>query len=107
MSDPYKGHTRSRAELGLRPSAAAFVVGDLNCDVQKLVEAQALLDQGWQDLGAVASNWRGPDCQPTCYAPTCPAGTRRDFVLASPAGVSLVRDFRVLDQMDYATHRTI
>ena len=77
-------------ELAMAPDTEpCFLVGDLNASLQSIHAVQQMQASGWTDLGSVY------DDAATCFATAQSAGNRRDYILANPAALQLVRAFRV------------
>ena len=81
-------------ELSMWPQGPKWITGDLNCDFADLQTlARICSDEGWSDVGAIASRWGGTDHEPTCLAAGSREPTRRDYFLVNEDFYPLIRRF--------------
>jgi hypothetical protein len=85
-----------------------LLVGDLNGDFDTFDELGTLVStMGWQDLNTIANTWGQPSNQPTCRTALSKLPTIRDYCLACPLALPLIRGFRVLDADLCPVHSTM
>ena len=95
-------------EVDARPIGASFLVGDVNADLPDIAAMRHLLsDRHWTDLGGCADQWQQPPNHPTCICKQSNEPTRRDYILASPVGLQMVKHFQVSFGDMCPTHATL
>jgi len=113
-NDPKKAKGTSRILRACIQEALHFaanpklITGDLNGDFDSFPELQTLCDSvGWQDLNAIASTWGQQTNMPTCRTAQSFQPTIRDYCLACPAALPMIKQFRVLDADLCPVHSTL
>jgi hypothetical protein len=90
------------------PANPKLLTGDLNGDFETFPELQTLCDSmGWHDLNAIASTWGQQNNMPTCRTAQSCQPTIRDYCLACPAALPMIKQFRVLDADLCPVHSTL
>ena len=92
-------------QLKALPPFPTVIMGDPNASTHKLHSIAHLLNDGWIDVGHHAQVWNRTPDRATCVAPNSKnPPTRRDYVITNPAMTSMIQDFNVTWDDDYAVH---
>ena len=92
-------------DIKLQPKGPKVVVGDLNASVVSLPLLQECVLKGELiDIGAIASDFGGTNCECTCRANTKSRETRRDYVFANREARNIISDFKVDRTANTLTH---
>ena len=90
------------------PAMPKFLLGDLNGDSDSFPEFEMLCEtMGWSDLNAIADTWGQPSNMATCRTALSHQPTIRDYCLACPVALPMVKHFRVVDVDLCPVHSTL
>ena len=100
---------RDVLEVAAEPGAVPeLITGDFNIDPRRSAALRSAVATGlWCDVAASFATASGSDVQPTCFKNIGSPGTRIDAMMANSVLSPAVKDFAILPDVNFPTHRAI